>query len=81
MTEKKHTIASLIQAWKDRVPAGHSVRDTADPVLLAGCYLEWAGGNLERATNMIQVHCSGQYVDCPRFAGCDRIPNGCRRSS
>lgn len=72
----EHTIDSLVEGWKK---AGYGpgnrdgvrARNTSDPVLLAGCYLEWAGGNLQFAIRAVESHCSGQYVDRPRFSGCD----------
>jgi len=70
MSDKKHTCASLMRAWEDR-PKGLSASDTSDPVLLAGCYLEWAGGKITKALNAVSTLCTGQYLDRPRFSGCD----------
>lgn len=60
-------INELIEKWKG---AKISVRATNDPELLAGCYLEWAGGDLPRAIRAVGTHCSGQYIDMPPFHGC-----------
>jgi hypothetical protein len=74
----EHTIESLITAWKQaRVKA----RDTDDPLLLAGSYLDWANGDARRAILYVEAAASGQYIDMPRFAGCDETLNVLRKLS
>lgn len=62
----------LISAWLEyKKINGSQAKYTKDAKLLAGCYLEWAGeGGLSMAINAVSVHCSGQYIDMPRFGGC-----------
>lgn len=69
-------IESLMSAWRavdyQRIGSEKGIRpnDTSDPKLLAGLYLDWAGGNLKRAIDQVEVHASGHFIDCPPFPGC-----------
>lgn len=75
MTDTPHTIESLVRGWKEHEATckltGTRAISTKDPRLLAGAYLEYANRNLTSATHTLGVHCSGEYVDMPRFTGCD----------
>jgi hypothetical protein len=68
------TQAELLAAWQaheQAVGRGRSVAlASGKPDLLAGLYLDWAG-NLARAISTVETHCSGQWIDRPRFSGCD----------
>lgn len=64
-----HTIESLVTGWKTFRAGGGTSSSTADPVLLAGCYLEWSHGDLPKAIKALEVHASGQYIDMPSFPG------------
>jgi hypothetical protein len=74
-------IEDLISAWqavdykRNNSDKGIRPSDTSDPKLLAGCYLDWAGGDLKKAIDQIEVHVSGRYLDCPPFAGCRETLN------
>lgn len=72
----EHTIESLIFEWRkvdNKIVGkkGISPLDTRDPALLAGCYLDWAGSNLQRAIRYVEAAASDKYIDMPRFPGCD----------
>ena len=54
-------------AWRGKFG---SVRNCADERIIAGCYLEWAKGNVGQAIHAVSTHCSGKYVDKPPFARC-----------
>jgi len=54
------------KAWKLK----HSIHECSDERLLAGCYLDWACGDVERAAKAVAIHCSGDFVDRPPFTGC-----------
>lgn len=64
-------VEGVRSAWRAARAAGAKAASTKAPVLLAGAYLEWAGGDLARATDAMSSHCSGLYIDRPRFPGCD----------
>ncbi len=67
----EHTKESLLEAWEARPAEIKSATQTSDPVLLAGAYIRWASGDVKKALHTLQVHASGQYIDMPRFSGCD----------
>lgn len=74
------SIENLILAWRavDHYRIGsRGIRpsETSDPKLLAGCYLDWASGNLQKAINLVEMHVSDRYIDCPKFAGCEATLN------
>lgn len=74
--DQMFNIEGLIADWQavdyKRIGSEKGIRpsQTSDPKLLAGLYLDWAGGNLKRAIEQVEVHVSGRYIDCPPFAGC-----------
>lgn len=65
----KVSVASLSEAWRkwQREAEGPiAARDTSDPQLLAGCYLDWSGGDVERAIRTVERACAKL-----RHPGCD----------
>jgi hypothetical protein len=54
------------KAWKIK----HTIHECSDERLLAGCYLEWARGDVERAEKEVAVHCSGGFAEQPPFFRC-----------
>lgn len=52
--------------WKDQ---GNNIRETDDPELIAGCYIDWASGDVVYALETLHTYASDQYVDRPNFAG------------
>lgn len=48
----------------------NSIEDCSEERLLAGCFLAWTKGDIQRAIVGVQVHCSGQFIDRPRFFKC-----------
>ncbi len=67
MTNKEQ---ELLDAW---VKAGRprTIDCDGNARLIAGLYLDWAGGDRARAIRRLEIHASGQYVDCPPFRGCN----------
>lgn len=63
-------IQVLMEKARQYRKAGGRIRDTEDAEILAGDYLDWANGNLDKAIHALQAHCSGQYIDMPPFPGC-----------
>jgi hypothetical protein len=63
------TVEQLTKTWID---AGKPrVSKISNPEQMAGLYLDWADGNLQKATDAVRIHCSGNYIDMPRFYLCD----------
>lgn len=62
-------VKQLILDWK-AYRSKHSIDECTDDRLMAGCFLSWANGDIERAYEAVATHCSGKYLDRPPFAGC-----------
>lgn len=58
----------LTDAYRAFKKSGRRLTQTDDPKLLAGGYLDWAGGDLQRAIRTLETH-DGRFLDRPNFAG------------
>lgn len=58
----------LVKLYQEYKKNGGKLRDTTDAQILAGCYVEWAGGDLKRAIDTLKTH-DGRYLDRPNFDG------------
>lgn len=69
-TDRGSLVKQHMLDWKAWQLKFGSIDNCNEPRIVAGCFLAWAGGSLNRAISAMQAHCSGKYQDMPPFPGC-----------